>query len=210
MTMDGEDGSTVVSLPLHIILFPILDELQHTDLSAAQTLRAAFSKVEQKNPGFSQDFVNGILKNKSPSVDLTESLLKLAAYDSEEYRITLARARVPQLNEQARRLKLILARLPDEANDRPQFLQTIKDIASAIKDLLEAVNVVFKNNEAFRRPEHKRPFHKRKSAFFTSSKLFSESLKKYFKDGNIRHVYSCALQLVRDTNAILVLLKAIM
>ncbi len=31
-----------------------------------------------------------------------------------------------------------------------------RDIASAIKDLLEAVNVVFKNNEAFRRPEHKR------------------------------------------------------
>ncbi|XP_072034364.1 programmed cell death protein 10-like isoform X2 [Amphiura filiformis] len=209
MTMDGEDGSTVVSLPLHIILFPILDELQHTDLSAAQTLRAAFSKVEQKNPGFSQDFVNGILKNKSPSVDLTESLLKLAAYDSEEYRITLARARVPQLNEQARRLKLILARLPDEANDRPQFLQTIKDIASAIKDLLEAVNVVFKNNEAFRRPEHKRALDQHKKEFITSSKNFSITLKSYFKDGKIQSVYVSAIHLVHQTNTLLKMLKSI-
>ena len=62
----------------------LVPQLQHTnDLAAAQTLRAAFSKVEQKNPGFSQEFVNGILQQRSPGVDLTESLLKLAAYDSE-------------------------------------------------------------------------------------------------------------------------------
>lgn len=210
MTMDGEDGSSVVSLPLHVILFPILDELQHTnDLAAAQTLRAAFSKVEQKNPGFSQEFVNGILQQRSPGVDLTESLLKLAAYDSEEYRITRREPEFTRLNEQARRLKLILARLPDEANDRPQFLQTIKDIASAIKDLLEAVNVVFKNNEAFRRPEHKKNLDQHKKEFITSSKNFSVTLKSYFKDGKISSVYVSAIHLVHQTNTLLKMMKSI-
>ncbi|XP_033103309.1 programmed cell death protein 10-like [Anneissia japonica] len=83
MTMEEEDGSSVVSFPLHVVVFSVLDELQKTDLAAAQTLRAALNKVEKKHPGFTQDLVNGILEAKSANVNLTECLLRLAAYDSE-------------------------------------------------------------------------------------------------------------------------------
>lgn len=69
----------------------------------------------------------------------------MAADDVEEYMIERPEPEFQDLNEKARALKQILSKIPDEINDRVRFLQTIKDIASAIKELLDTVNNVFKN-----------------------------------------------------------------
>ena len=46
------------------------------------------------------------------------------------------------MNKKSIALKQILSRIPDEISDRKKFLETIKEIASAIKKLLDSVNEV--------------------------------------------------------------------
>ncbi|XP_077987665.1 programmed cell death protein 10-like [Glandiceps talaboti] len=210
MTMeDDNDGSSVVSLPLHVVMFPVLDELQKTDLSAAQTLRAAFNKAEKENPGVTQDLVAGIIKSASADVNITESLLRLAAYDCEEYTLTRPEPEFKKLNQRARSLKQILSKIPDEIHDRAKFLQTIKDIASAIKELLDSVNEVFKKHQAYQLLEHKKMLEHQKKEFVKYSKSFSDTLKTYFKDGKSDNVFMSANRLINQTNTILKTSKTI-
>ncbi|XP_025769379.1 programmed cell death protein 10-like [Puma concolor] len=100
--------------------------LERVNLSAAQTLRAAFIKAEKENPGLTQDIIMKILEKKSVEVNFTESLLRMAADDVEEYMIERPEPEFQDLNEKARALKQILSKIPDEINDRVRFLQTIK------------------------------------------------------------------------------------
>ena len=85
-----------------------------------------------------------ILEEKCVEVNFTESLLQMAADDVEEYMIEQPEPEFQDLNKKAQALKQILSEIPDEINGRVRFLQTIKDIASAIKELLDTVNNVFK------------------------------------------------------------------
>ncbi|XP_070538072.1 programmed cell death protein 10-like isoform X1 [Ptychodera flava] len=211
MTMeDDNDASSVVSLPLHVVIYPVLDELQKTDLSAAQTLRAAFNKAEKENPGLTQDVVAGIVKQELSQVNLAESLLRLAAYDCEEYTLTRPEPQFKKLNQRARSLKQILSKIPDEINDRSKFLQTIKDIASAIKELLDSVNEVFKKQQAYQLNEHKKQMlEDHKKEFVKYSKSFSDTLKTYFKDGRADNVFVSANRLINQTNTILKTSKTI-
>ncbi|XP_070538073.1 programmed cell death protein 10-like isoform X2 [Ptychodera flava] len=210
MTMeDDNDASSVVSLPLHVVIYPVLDELQKTDLSAAQTLRAAFNKAEKENPGLTQDVVAGIVKQELSQVNLAESLLRLAAYDCEEYTLTRPEPQFKKLNQRARSLKQILSKIPDEINDRSKFLQTIKDIASAIKELLDSVNEVFKKQQAYQLNEHKKMLEDHKKEFVKYSKSFSDTLKTYFKDGRADNVFVSANRLINQTNTILKTSKTI-
>ena len=63
--------------PRNFIQFLIL-QLEHRDVAASQTLRAALSKVEAAHPGFSYDLVLGLVKKADAnSVNMNESLLRL-------------------------------------------------------------------------------------------------------------------------------------
>jgi programmed cell death protein 10 len=78
-----DEEATIASLALHIVVSPILDQIEQKNLAAGQTLRSAFHKVEKENPGFTQDFLGGLVDAEKATVNLTEALLRLACSDVE-------------------------------------------------------------------------------------------------------------------------------
>ena len=107
------ETTSMVSMPLYAVMYPVFNELKRVNLSAAQTLRAAFIKAEKENPGLTQDIIMKILEKKSVEVNFTESLLRMAADDVEEYMIERPEPEFQDLNEKARALKQILSKIPD-------------------------------------------------------------------------------------------------
>lgn len=109
-----------------------------------------------------------------------------------------------ELCKKAVGLKRILSRIPDEIGDRKAFLETIKEIASAIKKLLDAVNEVarFINFSS-----GKQQLEHRKREFVKYSKRFSTTLKEYFRDGQANAVFLSALCLIQQANMIITTVK---
>uniref|UniRef100_A0A8C6YUW3 Programmed cell death 10 n=1 Tax=Nothoprocta perdicaria TaxID=30464 RepID=A0A8C6YUW3_NOTPE len=126
-----------------------------------------------------------ILEKKSVDVNFTESLLRMAADDVEEYMIERPEPEFQDLNEKARALKQILSKIPDEINDRVRFLQTIKS-----------------DSKHFALEHQKKEFVK-------YSKSFSDTLKTYFKDGKAINVFISANRLIHQTNLILQTFKTV-
>ncbi|XP_046587436.1 programmed cell death protein 10 isoform X1 [Neodiprion lecontei] len=188
MTMGDE--TPVTSLVLPVILRPILSKLERQNVSAAQTLRAALSKAESSHPGITHDLVLGIVRRADLNLNMNESILRLQGVASDidvvEYRLARSEDAFQELNRKSASLKKILSRIPDEITDRKTFLETIKEIASAIKKLLDAVNEVagFIPGSA-----GKQALEQRKREFVKYSKRFSNTLKEYFKEGHFRHSF---------------------
>ncbi|XP_065841276.1 programmed cell death protein 10-A-like isoform X1 [Oscarella lobularis] len=210
-----DEEAMVASLALHVVVLPTLDQLeQPRSIAAAQTLRSAFNKVERANPGLTQDFLAGILDAEKTSINLVESLLRLSCEEVDVYTLDRPEAEFVQLNRKANGLKRILSRIPQEINDRSRFLQTIKDIAGAIKELLDAVNVVSKAQQAsekmkeYKKVSKFKVLEQNKKSFVKHSKSFSDTLKRYFKDGKSDNVFLSANRLINQTNALLRIFKA--
>lgn len=202
------DESPVTSLVMPVLIRPILSNLERRDVVASQTLRAALSKVEAVHPGFTYDFVVGILRQGDLNVNMNESMLRLQGAVTEtdvEYRLTRSEDAFQELNRKSAALKKILSRIPDEITDRSTFLETIKEIASAIKKLLDAVNEVAGFIPG---PTGKQALEQRKREFVKFSKRFSNTLKDYFKEGQGNAVFVSALYLIHQTNMIMVTVKS--
>ncbi|CAL1676625.1 Programmed cell death protein 10 [Formica fusca] len=206
MTMGDE--IPVTSLVLPVILRPILTKLERQNVMAAQTLRAALSKAESSHPGITHDLIMGIIRRAELNLDMNESVLRLQGaasdYDVVEYRSARSEDAFQELNRKSTSLKRILSRIPDEITDRKTFLETIKEIASAIKKLLDAVNEVtgFIPGSA-----GKQALDQRKREFVKYSKRFSNTLKEYFKEGQANAVFVSALYLIHQTNMIMLTVK---
>ncbi|QQP54101.1 Uncharacterized protein FKW44_006817, partial [Caligus rogercresseyi] len=141
--------------------------------------------VESSYPGFSYDLVTHLVQKADLSsvVNMTESLLHLQgtfrkrnAWNTDPHGRknpfkNLTKVHVPQR---------ILSRIPAEITDRKTFLETIKEIASAIKKLLDAVNDV---SAYIPGTQGKQALDQRKREFVKYSKRFSLTLKEYFKEG---------------------------
>ena len=83
-------------------------------------------------------------------------------------------------------------------------METIKEIASAIKKLLDAVNdvatyITFSSG--------KQQLEQRKREFVKYSKRFSTTLKEYFRDGQANAVFLSALCLIQQSNLIMATVK---
>ncbi|XP_013782032.1 programmed cell death protein 10-like [Limulus polyphemus] len=205
MTM-GEE-SPINHLVYPVLLRPILDKLERRDATAAEALKTSLSKVEYSNPGFAYDFVMGLIRCADLSVNITESLLKLQGGipETEDYKSTRPEDAFQELNKKAYSLKKILSRIPDEINDRKTFLETIKEIASAIKKLLDTVYEV---STFIISPSGRQALEQRKKEFVKCSKRFSNTLKDFFKEGQAQTVFVSALHLIHQTNVIMVTVKS--
>ncbi|VEN52551.1 unnamed protein product [Callosobruchus maculatus] len=206
MTMGDETPVTTLILP--VLIRPILSELEKQDVSASQTLRSALTKAEASHPGLTYDLVIGILRKGDLTVDMNESILRLQGAvsdtDAVEYRLSRSEDAFQELNRKSAALKRILSRIPDEITDRKPFLETIKEIASAIKKLLDAVNEV---SAFIPGSTGKQSLEQRKREFVKYSKRFSNTLKEYFKEGHANSVFVSALYLIHQTNMIITTVK---
>jgi len=193
-----------------VVIGPTLDKLEKKDISAAQTLRRAITKAENKIPGLTYDLVQGLIKKGEVAdrLDMCETLLRMGgATDAEELRIPRSEQTFKTLYKCACELKLILSRIPDQIYDRKLFLETIKDIASSIKILLDAVNRVIAEMPAADAGT-KQILEERKKDFVRYSKKFSNTLKEYFRDTNQnQNVFLSANYLIYQTNWILKTVK---
>jgi len=205
MTMGDE--TPVTSLVLPVLIRPVLTQLERCDVGASQTLRTALARAEATIPGLSHDLVLGILRRADMSVNMNESILRLQGSiteaDAIELRLNRSEDAFQELNKKSASLKKILSRIPDEITDRKTFLETIKEIASAIKKLLDAVNEV----STFTPGVGKQALEQRKREFVKYSKRFSNTLKEYFKEGQANAVFISALCLIHQTNQIIYTVK---
>uniref|UniRef100_A0A672Z2J3 Programmed cell death 10b n=1 Tax=Sphaeramia orbicularis TaxID=375764 RepID=A0A672Z2J3_9TELE len=161
------ETNSMVSMTLYAVMYPVFNELERINLSAAQTLRAAFIKAERENPGLTQDIIMKILEKKN----VPNQLHRIPT--AHEFMIDRPEQEFQDLNEKARALKHILSKIPDEINDRVRFLQTIK--------ATDTVNNVIKKYQY----QNRRALEHQKKEFVKYSKSFSDTLKTYFKDGNL-------------------------
>lgn len=215
MTMNDNENP-LNSLILPILIRPILLQLEKRDVIASQTLRNALTKAEQTNPGLSYELVKGIIQKGNLNVNMYESILRLQGAQQQqlqqsdssdliEYRLNRTEDAFQELNKKSAALKRILSRIPDEITDRRTFLETIKEIASAIKKLLDAVNEVVSFIPGI---SGKQAVEQRKKEFVKYSKKFSTTLKEYFKEGQADAVFVSALFLVHVTNQIMITVKS--
>ncbi|KAG0720691.1 Programmed cell death protein 10 [Chionoecetes opilio] len=150
----------------------------------------------------------GLVRKADLSVNMNESVLRLQGSvneaDSSDYRVTRTEDAFQELNRKSANLKRILSRIPDEITDRKTFLETIKEIASAIKKLLDAVTEV---SQFIPGMQGKQALEHRKRDFVKHSKKFSNTLKEYFKEGQANAVFVSATYLIHQTNLIMLTVK---
>ncbi|XP_074598624.1 programmed cell death protein 10 Ccm3 isoform X2 [Brevipalpus obovatus] len=199
-----ERMSVASHLIVPILLKPLLQKLARQSSESAHILNSAIIKAESHSPGISLELVSGILKKADMNVNMTESLLRLQGNMPE---IEVRRHEEPfqELNKKSVALRRILSRIPDEINDRRTFLETIKEIASAIKKLLDCVNAI--TNYIYD-PTDKQVIEVRKREFIKYSKKFSNTLKEFFREGQSSSVYVSAAHLIHQTNLLQVTTKS--
>ena len=123
--------------------------------------------------------------DSSSGLNVTESLLRLQGVNPEfeDQRIRRPEEPFQELNKKCFALKKILSRIPDEISQRPVFLETIKEIASAIKKLLDCVNEITSTTSMISSPSDRQSVENRKREFIRYSKRFSNTLKEFFREG---------------------------
>ncbi|XP_067828276.1 programmed cell death protein 10-A-like [Heptranchias perlo] len=201
--MDQADSAPVaiptVSMALYTVMYPVLSELEEVNPVAAQTLKAVFNKAELKHPGLCQDLILTILEQETVDVDVsyTEALLRMSGLgaggpldqDGEDKDLS-------ELRQKGKTLRNVLSGIADKINNRSQFIETIRESALAIKDMLSKVTDMIKK---FPPQTHQGLDHRRKE-FVIASKAFSDTLKKHFRDQRNSGVIVAALTLIHQIN----------
>lgn len=209
--MDDEKETVYSAMALPVIIQPVLESLEEKDTVAAQSLYSSFEKVENQYPGFCYDLLKSILFRAGiqNEIQWCECFLRLEGLNnSTELHIHRSEVEFRNFNKCAVALKKILSKIPDEISDRKKFLETIKDIANAIKSLLDAVNVVT-NIYIKDQLMEKQNVEQRKRDFVRYSKKFSTTLKDFFRENEKSKVYISANFLINQTNLIMKTVKEV-
>ncbi len=215
MASIGEGTSSINptnALVLPNILHPVIDQLDKSGYKDIQPdLRSTLSKLEEIYPGFSRHFVQSFISKEMPllssTTNMNELTLKLEKHcDKSPYLISLTRSEkeFQELNHRSNSLKRILSRIPDDINEKREFLETIKEIASAIKKTLDSVSNTY---QYFKTLDGRQALENEKKEFIKYSKHFSNTLKAYFRDSNRDDVYIAANYLLIQTDYLLRTIK---
>lgn len=196
--MLGQRLPVTANLILPILIKPVLNKIELQSHDAALEIKIALLRAESTFPGLILEIITKLTQHIDPHMDMTKSLLSLQGHvsDPDEHK--------SELNRRASTLKKILSRVPNEINDRKIFLETIKDVASAIKKLLDCLTDIINRTEASTR---KQALEDRKRDFIKSSKRFSNKLKEFFKEGQAQSVFTSAAHLINQTYAIQLTIK---
>jgi programmed cell death protein 10 len=200
------------ALILPNIIYPVIDQLDKSGYKDIQSdLNTTFFKLEELYPGFSRHFLQSFINKEMPSLSLTTNMneltLKLEKYcDKSSYFISLTRnePEFHELNIRSKNLKRILSRIPDDINEKREFLETIKEIASAIKKTLDSVSNTY---QYFKTADGRQALENEKKEFIKYSKNFSNTLKAYFRDSKRDDVYIAANHLLVQTDYLLRTIK---
>uniref|UniRef100_A0A8C6WLG8 Programmed cell death 10a n=1 Tax=Neogobius melanostomus TaxID=47308 RepID=A0A8C6WLG8_9GOBI len=135
------------------------------------------------------------------------ALLRIARFkDSSKMPLMIDRKEpeFQELNKKAQTLKRVLSTIPDKIQDKAPSCRpsSKKDIAGAIKELLDTVNTIFRMHQ-----NKNRRAMEQKKEFVKCSKNFSDTLKVYFKDGKVVNVFTSANRLTHQTSMILLAFK---
>lgn len=189
------------NLILPILIKPVLNRVENQSHEAAVEIKSALLDAESAFPGLILELVIRLAKHIDPNVDMTKSLLSLLGSipDTEDYKCDV------ELNRRVSTLKKILSRIPNEINDRRVFLETIKEVASAIKKLLDCLTDVINKTDI---SSQRQALEDRKRDFIKCSKRFSNKLKEFFKEGQPQSVYYSAAHLVNQLYAIQLTIKS--
>ncbi|VDO95962.1 unnamed protein product [Schistosoma margrebowiei] len=171
-----------------VIFEPTFAKMEKENYSLTQRLKEAFYKVEKRYPGFSKDFMIGLLQRMGvdSEIDVTETCLRIAALQECDNPRTSRNPRVLELELTAKTLKTILSSIPDEIIDRRAFIEVIKGIADAIKMLLAAVGAFY---DTLPPGTQKKCLEDQKRKFITYCRKFSDTLKQYFRNNEL--VWNC-------------------
>lgn len=199
------------SIALHAVVAPSLQAVETADPSmsaAINSIRVALEKAEAANPGVVHELIDAILESEQAKggEESIEKLLRQAGKEIEAYKFPENSATLKTLGSESRGLKVILAKIPEEINDRTKFLALIREVAAKIKVTLEAVSAVYKSDAKAIATEMS-TLESKKKIFVRVSKSFSETLKRYFKDGKKDAVLRSAHRLTNQTNSLLLTLK---
>ncbi|CAF1400646.1 unnamed protein product [Adineta steineri] len=200
------------ALVLPNILYPVIGQLDKAGYKDMQTdLRTTLFKLEEIYPGFSNNFLQSFMNKETPllaaTTNMNELTLKLEKHcDKTPYYISSSRSEqeFQELNARSKNLKRILSRIPDDINEKREFLETIKEIASAIKKTLDSVSNTY---QYFKTIDGRQALENEKKEFIKYSKHFSNTLKAYFRDSNRDDVFIAANHLLIQTDYLLRTIK---
>lgn len=197
--MIGVRPPVTANLILPILIKPILKKIELLSNDAALELKIALLRAESAFPGLILEMVTKFTHHIDPNMDMIKALLSLQGTIVEHEETSTI-----ELNRRAWTLKKILSRIPSEIGDRKIFLETIKEVASAIKKLLDCLTELINTTES---GERRQAMEARKRDFIRCSKRFSNKLKEFFKEGQAESVFTSAAHLINQTYAIQLTIK---
>ena len=216
--LKSKSSNELPNVTMKIFSPVVLDE--NASLESSKAIQTALSKVDVANLSTSYDFVLGLVKKTDAVGDASTRVSKEVSNrniqtiarttNCDKFQTSQPENNFYDAKKKCLGLKRTLSRVKTEINDRKSFLEIIKEIASAIKKLLDSVNNVITHTIDDEEDEKALDLEEKKKDFVRGSKRFSNTLKDYFRNGNQTSVIFASESLIAQVNEIMISLIAIL